>query len=112
MGGTSLLLALGDRRLNVDDPAARYVPQWRDDPVKSQITLRHLATHTSGLEDANQEGVPHDRLPGWMGAFWRREPDPFTVSRDQSPVIFPPGTAYAYTRRDDTSTLYLAEGLR
>jgi len=97
VGGVSLMLALNDGRLDVDEPAWKYIPAWKEHPVKSKITIRHLATHSSGIEDANQEGVPHDRLPGWMGAFWRRDPDPFSISRDQSPVIFPPGSDYAYS---------------
>ncbi|MGH2371026.1 MAG: serine hydrolase domain-containing protein, partial [Chloroflexota bacterium] len=51
----------------------------------------------SGLEDAEEEGRPHMELPGWKGRFWRREPDPFTISRDEAPVRFPPGTRYAYS---------------
>jgi len=97
VGGVSLMLALNDGRLAVDDPVWRYIPVWKDHPEKSKITIRHLATHSSGIQDANQEGVPHDQLPGWMGAFWKREPDPFTIARDQAPIIFPPGSDYAYS---------------
>ncbi|HTM47360.1 MAG TPA: hypothetical protein VL285_01685, partial [Bryobacteraceae bacterium] len=35
--------------------------------------------------------------PGWMGDFWKRKPDPFTISLYQAPVIFPPGTRYHYS---------------
>jgi CubicO group peptidase (beta-lactamase class C family) len=97
VGGLSLQVALEDGRLAVDDPAARFVPQWRDDPQKRRITIRHLATHSSGLEDAEQDGLPHEQLPGWKGRFWRRDPDPFTIARDEAPVLFPPGTQYAYS---------------
>jgi CubicO group peptidase (beta-lactamase class C family) len=96
VGGSSLLLATAQGRIRPDDTAARYIPQWRNDPLKSKITIRHLATHTSGIEDANQPGVPHDELPGWMGAFWKREPDPFTIAL-QAPVLFEPGSAYHYS---------------
>jgi len=97
VGGVSLLIALGDGRLGLDDSAARFIPQWTDDPRKAAITVRHLAAHTSGLEDAEQDELPHERLPGWKGAFWRRDPDPFTLARDAAPVLFPPGSAYAYS---------------
>ena len=73
------------------------MPQWAGDPQRARITIRHLATHTSGVEDAHEEGVPNDQLPGWKGQFWRRDPDPFTISRDLAPVIFPPGAAYHYS---------------
>ncbi len=97
VGGNSLMLALQDRRLQADDPAARYIPYWRDVPGKSAITIRELATHTSGIEDAEQDGIGHMQLPGWKGAFWRRDPDPFSVAVRQAPVVFPPGTSYAYS---------------
>ena len=97
VGGVSLMLALNDGKLQIDDPARLYVPAWRDDPLKSRVTIRHLATHSSGVEDAEQDDLPHDQLPGWKGAFWRQDPDPFTLSRDDAPVVFEPGSRYAYS---------------
>lgn len=92
VGGMSVLVALNDGLIAVDDPACKYIPQWKDDPKKSKITIRHLATHSSGIEDAEQDNIPHMRLPGWKGGFWRKDPDPFTLSRDKAPVIFAPGS--------------------
>ena len=97
VGGMSLMVALNDGHLAVDDPAWKYIPAWKEHPEKSQITIRHLATHSSGIEDAEAGGLPHDQLPGWKGAFWKREPDPFSIARDEAPVIFPPGSDYAYS---------------
>jgi len=97
VGGVSLMLALNDGRLNADDPACRYIPEWEGHSQKSKITIRHLATHSSGIEDAEQDNTPHFELPGWKGQFWKKDPDPFTVSRDKTPVIFKPGTEYAYS---------------
>src|SRR6478609_8178440 len=70
VGGMSLALAMNDGRISPDDPASKYIPDWASDPVKSKITIRQLATHTSGISDAEQDGVPHDQLPGWKGAVW------------------------------------------
>ena len=106
-GGMSLVLALNDGRLQVDDPACKYIPEWKNDPLKSKITIRELATHSSGIEDAepsvgdsnfssNITNI-HMNLPGWKGNFWRRDPDPFTMARDHAPVIFEPGTSYQYS---------------
>ncbi len=97
VGGMSLLVALSDGRLDPDDPAWLYIPAWRDDPLKSRITIRHLATHSSGIENAEQDGIPHMELPGWKGVFWRKDPDPFRVAIHDAPVLFPPGTRYAYS---------------
>ena len=67
------------------------------DLLKSRITIRELATHSSGIEDAEQDHIPHMKLPGWKGAFWRQDPDPFTMAIYRAPVIFSPGTRYAYS---------------
>ena len=97
VGGVSLTFALNDGRLSADDPACKYIPEWKGDRQRSKITIRHLATHSSGIEDAEQDGIPHFELPGWKGGFWKKDPDPFTLSRDKAPIIFPPGTKYAYS---------------
>jgi len=98
IGGLSLALAIQDGDLKPDDLVSKYVPQWRDDPVKSKITVAQLATHTSGLDDAEDDDKPHDQLTGWKGEFWKREPtDPFTISRDSVPVIFKPGERISYS---------------
>lgn len=97
VGGTSLLLAMADGRIRPDEKAAKYIPEWATDPRKSKITIRHLATHTSGLQDAKSGDTPHEKLPGWMGLFWKRDPDPFTITLRDVPVIFEPGTQYHYS---------------
>ncbi len=97
VGGMSLLTAMDDGVISPDDPASKHIPAWQGDPKKSSIRIRHLATHTSGIEDAEQDGLPHAQLPGWKGAFWRREPDPFSVAIHQAPVIFKPGENYQYS---------------
>lgn len=97
VGGTSLMFAMADGLIDPDDPASRFVPEWRDDPTRAEITVRHLATHSSGVQDAEIYNAAHEDLPGWMGAFWRKDPDPFTVSRDEAPTIFRPGTDYHYS---------------
>ncbi len=100
VGGMMLAVALNDGRVRLDDPVSRFVPQWRTDPRKSLITVRQLGSHTSGLGDAESDGLPHDRLPGWMGDFWKRlDPpnDPFTIARDKVPVLFEPGTRLQYS---------------
>jgi CubicO group peptidase (beta-lactamase class C family) len=97
IGGVSLTLAMQDGRLSPDDPASKFIPQWRNDPRKSRITIAQLATHSSGVQDAEMDGIAHDKLPGWMADFWARKPDPFTIARDQAPIIFEPGTKFQYS---------------
>ncbi len=100
VGGASLAVAVSDGLIALDDPAAKFVPQWRSDPRKSKITIRHLGSHTSGIEDAEADGLPHDKLTGWKGDFWKRlDPpqDPFSLSRDAAPMLFEPGEKMQYS---------------
>jgi CubicO group peptidase (beta-lactamase class C family) len=100
VAGLSLGVALSDGRLELDDRVSRYVKAWQGDAKKRAISLRHLGSHTSGLEDAEADDLPHDKLTGWKGDFWKRlEPprDPFTIARDLTPVLFEPGERFAYS---------------
>jgi CubicO group peptidase (beta-lactamase class C family) len=91
VGGVSLILALGDGRMDIAERACKYVPQWRDDPLKSKISLLHLSTHSSGIEDS----VP--REPGtWKDKFWEY-PRHYDIARDVAPVLFEPGTRFRYS---------------
>jgi CubicO group peptidase (beta-lactamase class C family) len=99
VAGMALLVQMADGRMGIDDPAWKYIPRWKDHALKSQITIRHLATHTSGIEDAEEPGKSLDELGGWKGAFWRgdRDPGPFAIALDQAPMLFAPGTSTAYS---------------
>jgi CubicO group peptidase (beta-lactamase class C family) len=89
VGGMALLVALGDDRIGVDDLAWRTISSWKGDALKSQITIRHLATHSSGLEDAETPGKSHLEQEGWKLHFWQREPDPFSVALDANRSMTP-----------------------
>jgi CubicO group peptidase (beta-lactamase class C family) len=91
VGALLLLLGLDDGRFDLDEPVAKYVPQWADDPARARITFRQLATHSSGLADAAQN------RPGWEEDFWKRRPDPFTVARDKAPLAAAPGKRFLYS---------------
>ena len=100
VAGLALALLLGDRKLKLDTPVAELVPAWNDDRRKRTVTLRHLGSHTSGLADAEQDRLPHAKLPGWKGDFWKQlapPNDPFTIARDKAPVLFEPGMELAYS---------------
>ncbi|MBM4018120.1 MAG: beta-lactamase family protein [Planctomycetes bacterium] len=100
VGGVSLAVAMSDGRLRLDDPACKFIPQWKNDPRKSRITLRQLGSHASGLADAEADGLPHEKLTGWQGGFWKHlapPQDPFTISRDLAPLLTEPGQKWAYS---------------
>lgn len=111
VGGVSLAIALIEGRLSLDDPVSKYVRQWQGVPDKSRITIRQLATGSSGLDDAVQAGASLDQLAGWKRAFWRQATppdDPFTLSRDLAPVISAPGTVQAPPSNTETAMLAYA----
>ncbi|HEX4084742.1 MAG TPA: serine hydrolase [Chthoniobacteraceae bacterium] len=39
-----------DGILNLDEPVAATIPQWRDDPARRQITIRELLNFTAGID--------------------------------------------------------------
>ena len=67
VGGTSLLVAMNDGLIRPTDRAAKYIPGWANDPLKSKITIRQLATHTSGIQDSSVEGFTHGQEPDLAG---------------------------------------------
>jgi CubicO group peptidase (beta-lactamase class C family) len=100
VGGLSLAVAITDGQISLDDPASKFVPEWKNGAQKSRIKIRHLGSHTSGVEDAEADKLPHDKLTGWKGDFWKRLPvpnDPFTTARDKAPIIFEPGEKLSYS---------------
>lgn len=45
-----------------------------------------------------EKGLNHHKdLKGWKGQFWRQTPDPFSVSRDSTKVLFILGIQYEYS---------------
>lgn len=100
VAGLAFAVACSDGRIGPDDVAGRFIPQWQSDPLKARITMRQLGSHTSGLEDAEADGQPHEALTGWKGDFWKRLPvpnDPFSIARDRVPVLFEPGQQMRYS---------------
>ena len=80
-----MVMALAQSRglFDYDDRISEYWPEFAQQG-KEKITIRQLATHTSGLSDAEQDEIPHDRLTGWKGDFWKRTPDPFSIAVRQA----------------------------
>jgi CubicO group peptidase (beta-lactamase class C family) len=94
VGSISLAVAMTDGLIALDDHASKYIPQWVGVPRKRDILIRQLGSHSSGLADA-------DHVPtGWEADFWARMPpphDPFSISRDVTPMVFDPGTRGSYS---------------
>jgi CubicO group peptidase (beta-lactamase class C family) len=97
VGSTALMVAATDGRIDIDDPVTEYVPTWEDDPGKAEITIRQLATHSSGLEDASQNGRPHGEENGWKGEYWLNRSEEFEVALHEAPLVEAPGTELRYS---------------
>ena len=96
-GGMSLLFAINDGLMKFENPAWKYVPEWRKDPLKLRITVAHLATHTSGMKDSFVAGFDHTSEPGRKGEFCERKPvpnDQFSISCDRALIRSKPGAKY------------------
>jgi CubicO group peptidase (beta-lactamase class C family) len=91
-GSLALMLALNDSLMNLDDPASKYIPQWRDDEEKSRITIRQLATHSSGLEDVMFEGES-----GWKKTYGEQTNERFPLALTRAGLIHEPGETYSYS---------------
>ncbi len=89
VGGLSLLLAASEGAIQLDAPAWHHIPPWKDDPQRSRITLRQLATHSSGLANRDLDA-------DWSKRFWSREA-PFAVALRETPLEAKPGERFVYS---------------
>ena len=95
MGSMVLAVSLHDGSIKLDDPASKYIPAWVDDPVRSQIKVKHLANHTSGIEnvsfrdDAGREG--------WKVDYYDNRDSRFEMAQVAAPIEFWPGTEFEYS---------------
>ena len=88
----AILKLRDDGKLSLDDPVAKYVPEFANLPYPTSdsqvITIRHLLTHSEGFPEDNPWG---DRQLAQSDATlreWLRDGIPFSTS---------PGTAFEYS---------------
>ena len=83
--GIMAAAAVYDRLLDIDEPCADTLPEWRSDPRKSRVTIRQLLTLTSGLASGSiGRPPPFDQaiaspLQAEPGARFIYGPAPFQV---------------------------------
>lgn len=87
--GAAVLMLQDEGKLNVDDPVAKYLPEFQNLKTPSgkpaNLTLRHLLTHTSGLAEAGPEDSKAARtLADLIPAFLKQ------------PTQFEPGSRWQY----------------
>jgi CubicO group peptidase (beta-lactamase class C family) len=91
-----LLAALSEGRINLDDPLWKYYPKLKNDPVRSQILIKHLVYHTSGIEDVDFYAGKQGILSGWKAEYYDHPGKRFLYSMTVAPVKFTPGTREEY----------------
>ena len=90
----AIMMLVEEGKIRLDDSITKYFPEapqtWQD------ITIRHLLTHTSGIQ--NHVAVPH-----WLDVFRTNLAFETTPSRDELlkmffrlPLEFQPGETWAY----------------
>lgn len=109
---------LEEGRLQLDDPVAKYIPEFAEtrvyvsgpygdmktEPQNSPVTVRHLMTHTAGLTYGLFD-------PGPVGEAYRKTPVNFgaasgtlaemAVAAASVPLCFQPGTRWTYSVATD-----------
>ena len=80
----AIVMLAEQRRLRLDDPITRYLPEGS--AVWPGVTIRHLLTHTSG--------VPQDTMPDWRRDYTETE---LVRSAAAQPLEFTPGDRQSYS---------------
>lgn len=87
---TAVLQQVDQGRLLLDDPVVRHIPEFGAQ-AKEGITVRHLLTHTSGLDEGWVMQHLRDDRP--RASTWEGQVS--TIC--EAPLAFPPGSLYRYT---------------
>jgi CubicO group peptidase (beta-lactamase class C family) len=77
--GVMAAAAVKDRLLEIDEPAAETLREWRGDALKRRITIHHLLSLESGLSAGGAVGRP----PPYAEAI-------------ETPAVYEPGTRFEY----------------
>src|SRR2546430_8922429 len=80
--GIAALAAVQDGLFRLDDPVSDTITEWKNDPRKSQITIRHLVSQTDGIEGASRLQRPTIRDRNAMAI--------------KLPMVAETGTAFIY----------------
>ena len=135
--GMAAMILISEGKLKLDQPIADFAPEFGEmkvaidpdnslegRPAKTQITVRHLLTHTSGLGYA---GIGKNKaitkelgrlglrpsiitdlpIPGLSGGPQMPDPDEFLRRTATVPLCFEPGAAWRYSMSLDVLGLII-----
>jgi CubicO group peptidase (beta-lactamase class C family) len=88
MSVTALMTLFHQGRFKLDDPVRKFLPEFTG-AARDKITIRQLLTHVSGLPDQLPEN----------GALRKRHAplSDFVAGAVKTPLLFEPGSQYAYS---------------
>lgn len=92
-GAMLLLVMLNDGKIGLDEPLREYIPVWRNDPLRQNITAHHIVTHSSGIEDVDFT----EEHSGWKKAYLDNPDKRFQYAIETAPVLFDAGTQFEYS---------------
>jgi CubicO group peptidase (beta-lactamase class C family) len=96
IGAWLLLLSVDDSYVDLDDYAKKYIVEWADDPVRSKITLRQLASHVSGMDDVAFNSGNGD-AEEWKRRYEEDRGVRFEMAIHEIPMLSEPGEREAYS---------------
>ena len=116
LGAPTLVYAMSKCGVGLTDPASKWLAhgdgtRWGTDYPWTDITVEHLATHTSGICDyGNPSPICRNENPGWQTAYdkadrgdtnFKYPNDAFTIARamaeqNREPALAP-GTTFEYS---------------
>jgi D-alanyl-D-alanine carboxypeptidase len=84
----AILILVEEGKISLVDRISQYIPDTP--PAWSEITVRHLLTHTSGIRD-------YTDVPGWFDTIrLDRSPEELIKSTKAFPLQFHPGDSFRY----------------
>ncbi len=89
--GVMAMAAVADGFLDLDEPVAETITEWKDDPRKSRITARQILHFTSGIEQSFL-ALSSD---GWVAPEQQRVPDKYRYAIELD-ADHDPGSRYSY----------------
>ncbi len=78
----AILILQQQGKLHVQDPLCSYIPQCP--PEWQPVTIHEVLTHTSGIPQLDDSGLPNTSLQSWIASF------------NGVPLVFTPGSEFSY----------------
>ena len=117
--GLMLAAAVQDGLVTLEEPVAKTLPEWKDDPRKAKVTIRQLLSLTSGMPStigrpptyADSVAMPLNAEPGTV---FQYGPGPYMVfgevMRRKLIAAGQPGDPYLYLKRRILDPIGLVPG--